>query len=517
VSSWVKGIVALWFVVCFAGGFLACSSGDSDSNVAGGVTDIGNSVAYSGHVYDSDGKAVARARVVAYYDDWKKSEIRDSVETVSDDGGAFELMLDSAAEFVLFASLGDESGIALPVIHENADDATIVIGKSTKYSGHIAGRNTGSVRVVGSNITTELDGDGYFIFYDMPQGDVLLVYTDTTDGAELQSSIVFSTVENKDIYVLPELEIQESDSSSLVSTSAQYYEEKGNDGIKIYEKPSAQGNKHHQVISVSAQTKLDSLDGFVAPLKVDFEKFSDSVKATDLAAFLVGKESSLTALPSEMEFWNDGEALLWVRLAGKVNGKKFNLKLIENEVFAASSPAMDSVVELDGVAAHLHMNGDAKVYEGAALADAVADSAGLFGKGLTLKPGQFIGLDSLDFVGGDFTITLWTKWNGANESSQVLVDHVVSEGDFGDKVPVDAWTYLVVVSKDGKLSLYVDGSLVSEKEFALEELDDGILRIGGSADGEGTWNGALDEVRVVTKAYDAEWISAQYEIIKGLL
>ena len=72
---------------------LACS--DSE-NVAGGVTDIGNSIArepdtlrYFGVVQDLQGRAVPAARVVAYLDNSK--EIVDSLETVADSTGLFKL------------------------------------------------------------------------------------------------------------------------------------------------------------------------------------------------------------------------------------------------------------------------------------------------------------------------------------------------------------------------------------------------------------------------------------------
>ena len=88
-----RNCVACVMSLAFSLSFLACS--DSD-DVAGGVTDIGNSIAdlsdtlrYSGVVQDLQGRAVPAARVVAYLDNSK--EIVDSLETVADSTGFFKL------------------------------------------------------------------------------------------------------------------------------------------------------------------------------------------------------------------------------------------------------------------------------------------------------------------------------------------------------------------------------------------------------------------------------------------
>ena len=71
----------------FVAGLTSCSMSDE---TAGGVTDIGNSVA-SGIVVTEANQPAAHARVVAYYDNWDKTAIEDSVEVVADDKGKFEL------------------------------------------------------------------------------------------------------------------------------------------------------------------------------------------------------------------------------------------------------------------------------------------------------------------------------------------------------------------------------------------------------------------------------------------
>ena len=69
-------------------GFIACSD-SSTKDVAGGVTDIGNSLAYTGVVVDQNGAKVESARVVAYYDSWEQTSIVDSVVTSTDANGIY--------------------------------------------------------------------------------------------------------------------------------------------------------------------------------------------------------------------------------------------------------------------------------------------------------------------------------------------------------------------------------------------------------------------------------------------
>ncbi len=551
---------------------IACSDSGSSNDVAGGVTDIGNSIAYTGRVIDGSGKAVASARVVAYYDGWTLPGVRDSVETVALEDGSFELNLDSAAEFVLYASSGDNCGYVLPEIHQaDSEPSVITIGGRKNYSSHIGGRHTGSVRVVGSNISAELDDEGFFSFADMPPGDVMVVYTDSSDGADLQSRLVFTTVGDESELVLPELTFLENDTSWLTVASSKYYGNSGFDGVKVLE-PTSEAwtgpkeepdsvvvEKPQQKIQVPMPKVSGSLDGFVIPVKLDLGAFSDSVKYSDVAVVLQSGDSTLK-LSSEVEFWGKRKALLWVRLAGNVtDADSLVLSVIEDPLLSDSISSMKEVLQHDGVITNLHLNGDAKVLSyDSTPATSVKDSVGLWGNGLTLKPGQFIDLDTLNPTGGDFTISLWTKWKGPNGHHQILVSQRAYWSDstsrfqwhyegmegwftamksmpgypyavyFGDSIPVGQWVNLVLVSRDHMLSMYVDGevlytseedgSVVSEYEFIPNELNQNVpFRIGGNEVDEETWNGTIDEIRIETIARDAEWIRAQYEAMKTSL
>lgn len=194
---------------------------------------------------------------------------------------------------------------------------------------------------------------------------------------------------------------------------------------------------------------------------------------------------------------------------------------------------------------HLQMDGLEAVYENdSTLAQDVDYVEGISGKAVALKPGQFIDLGTLDPTGGDFTISLWTKWNGPNGQHQILVSqraywsdstsrfqwHFESNGGmftvmksqpavpeaiaFGDSsaVPIGEWCQLTLVSKDHLVSMYVDGKQVGESSYFIpNSLDRAVpLRIGGNEISTETWNGIIDEVRIENIARDPNTIQTHF-------
>lgn len=186
---------------------------------------------YSGIVVNAAGEALANARVVAYYDSKSQLELGDSVVTESDEHGNFQLQLDAGNPFVLFASKGDECGFA------NSDKKNIVVGKRlSMFSAHIFGLFTGYARIVGLAGKSDLDGDGYFVFYNVPPGDINLVYVDS--GAP-QAALSFETLFDREIIVLPELEILQDSYSTgklLNIKKEECYTEEGCSGIRSHKR-----------------------------------------------------------------------------------------------------------------------------------------------------------------------------------------------------------------------------------------------------------------------------------------
>lgn len=449
-----RGRSACVMSLAFSLVLLACSSSD---DVAGGVTDIGNSVAempdtlrYSGVVQDLQGRAVPAARVVAYLDNSK--EIVDSLETIADSAGFFKLgpiPMSQAREAWprFYAESKDQSGLRGDGLSYVRMD-TICIGTRKTVSGKIAGATSGYMRIPGTHLRSPIEENGSFAFDSIPAGyrmDLVYVQDDSAIAR-----FEFTALESRDTLRLPELAVNgDMLTSGDMHYIADYY------GFHYY-------------------------------------------------------------LPNDYYLPN-----------------------------GYGNPKIQKVLRMDGDVKVL--NHDSTVAESVNYVD------GIGGKAVLLEPGQFIDLDTLDPTGGDFTLSLWTKWNGPNGEHQVLFSqrdywsdstsrfqwhYEVNSGTFavmksmpgspeavyfGDStsVPVGEWAFLVLVSKNHKVRMYVNGEPVPiagsdggefEKEFVPNELSRSVhFRIGGDEIETETWNGALDEVWVESIARSPEWIKVMYE------
>lgn len=536
--------------------FTGCTETPENPQQAGGVTDIGNSIA--GVVVDDAGKVVPSARVVAYYDSWNQSGIQDSVVAQADAEGKYELSVKKNAEIILFASSGDDCGLAAT---ENADSTTrnISIGKRRIYSSHIAGRLTGEMRVVGASgdsAVSELDGDGYFIFYNMPPGDITLAYSDSVDTESPERSrIEFTTTGDQNIMVLPELTVLDGDPSWLTVMDLRYYVGEGYAGMLIrnpvsdYWTPVTElpqtDTASSRIIAVDVPQIGEKLIGYQFPIKVDTKAFSDSVKLSDV---VVVNNETWELYPSEIEYWNEDEALLWVRIAGVDSGvTTLNFQVFEDAQLASNLIPFVVGLKYDYVFSRLHFNGETNVRnsDGTA-AKSVADSVGLLGKGITLEQGQYMVIDSVDMTWGLFTMTLWTKWNGDNEAPQVLVSERgdstykfqwrYEDGKFSLKkgapssieitelgaydLPVGEWTHLALTydNVNSLWTMYVNGEKLGDAvKFSPSYTGAAMFpaRVGGSGIEKDSWNGALDEFRFESAIRSSKWIKAVYETQKA--
>lgn len=197
--------------------FCGCSS-ESSSDASSAVLQSGTML-YSGSVVNTLGEIVPHARVVAYYDDLNQVELGDSVVGESDVQGNFELQIDSLKHFVLFASNGTESGFA------NSSKKRIVVGKPlAMFSGHIEKHFTGSVRIEGLREKFELDSDGYFVFYNVPIGDINLVYV---NEGNVYGFLAIETLNDRDIVVLPPLYLDENGDGRLKIHKEECYTQEG--------------------------------------------------------------------------------------------------------------------------------------------------------------------------------------------------------------------------------------------------------------------------------------------------
>ena len=432
-----RNCVACVMSLAFSLSFQACS--DSD-DVAGGVTDIGNSIAdlsdtlrYSGVVQDLQGRAVPAARVVAYLDNSK--EIVDSLETVADSTGFFKLgpipRISAKGSPRFYAESKGLSGLRGDGLSDVRLD-TICVGTRKTVSGKIAGATSGYVRIPGTHLRSPIAEDGSFAFDSIPAGYRMdLVYMQN-DSAIAQFE--FTALESKDSLKLPELSVNgEWLTSNDMPVIADYY-------------------------------------SFHYYLPYDYPE----------------------NLPNG---YGDPEIEVYLGMNRDIN------------VLNHDSSVAENVNYVDGVS----------------------------GKAVLLEPGQFIDLDTLNPTGGDFTLSLWTKWNGFQWHYEVNSGtFAVMKGMpdypgavyFGDStsVPVGEWAFLVLVSKNHMVSMYVNGKAVAiagsdgaefAREFVPNELNRNVpFRIGGDEIGTETWNGVIDEVRVESIARSPEWINAMYERLK---
>lgn len=551
-------------------GFVACSSsGSNPDSVAGGVTDIGNSIAFSGNVQDASGNPVALARVVAYYDSWEQAAIRDSVETVTNDKGEFEIKVDSGATFVLYASSDDDCGLAK--FDSTAQNQRINIGTKKHLMSSMHGKSGGFMRVVGSDLMAQVGSDGSFKFDALPPGDISLVYM---DGGESRARLEFSTVGTDDSLSIPALENTQSH-GWLVITDYRYYKDPSFGGINVFvpenvevptepkEEPKDDSRddgheKHdddHAKNPASVQLKVsvppfsEEAYRFVFPVKFDTRGYMrDSVMVVD---------GDGNEMAYEFDYWNDSSAVLWVHVDTLKAGTgeiSVNVKQGKSSKFVPFGLGMPTVM------ATMHMNDYVNVLNhDFSNAGSPRDKNGFIGDGVTLDAGQFIDMSYLDPCMGDFTLSLWTKWNGPNGHHQVLFSQRAYWSDstsrfqwhfegihgwftvmkssprypeavyFGDStlVPVGEWAYLTLVSKDHMVTMYVngepvefddgDGNIVTAQRFVPNDLNQPVpFRIGGDEIDEESWNGTIDEIRVEAVARSAEWVKASYETQKSV-
>lgn len=464
-----------WALVLAASlAFFACSNGD---DVAGGVTDIGNSIArepdttkIAGTVVDMQGNKMPATRLTLYWDNGYA--IEDSLEAVADSNAQFEFKVasndmhgylqngrttaiqyaDSARDVInafagvyLYARSGSLSGISLP---PSGKATEVRVGSRKALRGSMSGVTSGKVHIGGTHLSADVQEDGSFSFDSIPPGmQEELIYSESDS---VLGYIPFTIQDEGDTVVLPQLE---------------------------------------------------NYDGFL---------------------------------------WNPDLSLL---------ADAYGFNSYHTDYVRWSDTGWTTV--------NIEMNGDEYVFDhDGRLADSVNYVDGVSGKGVLLGAGQYIDLDTLNPTGGDFTLSLWTKWNGPNGEHQVLFcqraywsdstsrfqwHYEVNRGSFavmksmpgypevvffGDStsVPVGEWAFIALVSKDHKVSMYVNGKPVAiansdgtefAGEFVPNELNRSVpFRVGGDEIRTETWNGVIDRVSIETRARTPEWIRATYEALK---
>lgn len=448
-------------------GFTSCSKND---DVAGGVTDIGNSIA-TGVVVTEANVPAARARVVAYYDSWDKTAIEDSVETIADENGFFSITVDSTRNVVLFAENGTATGLSHV---QNSTNTLVVVGHPRRLESSIANANSGYMRIVGSKETVPVNENGSFAFDSMPLGEISLTYV--AEGKP-KARINFMTAIVGDTLKIPSLENLEQNNDWLTIADYRYYSGVAYAGIMV-DVPEGI-TVPEQVIVPQDSTPTDttvkdtSTQGISISLHLDGE---------DTAAKVYNSDGSL-ADPDSVEYVEG------------ISGKGISLKIGQYV----------GVGNIDPTAGDFTLSAWT-VWKGFRVGTIYQL---LFSQRFNWIQSAARFQLQYDFLAS----TIVAVSDGITQTGYVTLSKGNTEK--GGVLPPNEWAHIVLVNKSGLLYLYVNGelaSLATGKAFIPKDFDEPVpFCIGGSETANDTWNGVIDEVTIESIAHDAEWVKAEYE------
>ena len=450
----------------FAFALTSCSKSD---DVAGGVTDIGNSVA-EGFVVTEANQPVAHARVVAYYDDWNNTAIEDSVEVTTDETGKFSLKYDSTRSVVLYAENGFESGLSRV---QNAGNSLVMVGHPRRLESSVAEASSGYMRIVGRSEIASVKSDGSFAFDAMPVGDISLVYV----AEQPQARFNFMTAIVGDTLKIPSLE--NKNVGWLTISDYHYYSGAAYGGIMV---------TVPEDVVVPQDTAKDIIDTTAKDTSV-----TDTTE--ELAISL---ELHMDGSDSEAKVYNnDGTVDDSVNYVEGVSGKGILLKVGQ----------FIEVGKIDPCAGDFTMT-------------AWTQWGGFRGDGIyqilfSERSDWNAGLSRFQLQYEIMTSSITAVGDGADWSGYGYAWLAKGNVERGGSLPMNEWAHLAIVYEGGSLYLYINGELVSAKAGVPFEPKDTTepmpFRIGGSEIANDTWNGAIDEVRIESTAHNAEWVKAEYE------
>lgn len=454
----------------FAAGLTSCSKSDE---TAGGVTDIGNSIA-SGIVVTEANQPVARARVVAYYDNWNKTSIEDSVVVEADDNGIFSLKFDSTRSVVLFAENGSESGLSR-IQHSGA--ALVMVGHPRRLESSVAEAKSGYMRIVGRSEVAPVNSDGSFAFESMPVGEISLVYVASDQS---QARFNFMTAVVGDTLKIPSLE--NKNEGWLTISDYHYYSGAAYGGIMV-NVPDG--------ISVPQDTATPE------PVVPDTTaKDTSAVDTTEELAISLNLHMDGSDSVAKV-YNNDGSVADSVNYVEGVSGKGILLKVGQ----------FVEVGDIDPCAGDFTMSAWTKWsgYRG----------DGIYQLLFAEREDWVAGLSRFQLQYEFMTSSFVAVGDGMDLSGYGYAWLAKGNVERGGTLPMNEWSLLVLVNEGGKLYFYINGELVSNKAgvpFTPKEVATPLpFRIGGSEVANDTWNGAIDEVRIESVARSADWVKAEYE------
>lgn len=469
-----SAVAVLAFLVA---GLSACSE---SKDVAGGVTDIGNSVA-TGIVVTEANMPAAYARVVAYYDSWDKTSIEDSVETKADADGKFNLDFDSTRSVVLYAENGAESGLSRM---QNSANALVMVGHPRRLESSVASATSGYMRIVGSNETAPVKSDGSFAFDAMPVGEISLVYV-ASDQPQARFDFMTSVV--GDTLKIPALEELAKNDGWLTISDYRYYSGAAFGGIMV--------DVPEGLVVPQKETPKDPV---VPPPVVPDTTTTDTAAVDTTEELAISLELHMDGKDEQIEVRdNDGSVADTVTFVEGVSGKGILLKVGQ----------YIEVGKIDPCAGNFTMTAWTKW--GGFRGDGIYQI--LFAE----RSNWDAGMSRFQLQYEIMTSSITAVGDGADFTGYGYAWLARGNVERGGSLPMNEWAHMALVYEGGNLYLYINGELVSDKAgvpFRPKDTEKPMpFRIGGSEVPNDTWNGAIDEVRIESVAHNAEWVKAEYE------
>ena len=417
---------------------------------------------------------VARARVVAYYDNWNKTSIEDSVVVEADDNGIFSLKFDSTRSVVLFAENGSESGLSR-IQHSGA--ALVMVGHPRRLESSVAEAKSGYMRIVGRSEVAPVNSDGSFAFESMPVGEISLVYVESDQS---QARLNFMTAVAGDTLKIPSLE--NKNEGWLTISDYHYYSGAAYGGIMV-NVPDG--------ISVPQDTATPE------PVVPDTTaKDTSAVDTTEELAISLNLHMDGSDSVAKV-YNNDGSVADSVNYVEGVSGKGILLKVGQ----------FVEVGNIDPCAGDFTMSAWTKWsgYRG----------DGIYQLLFAEREDWVAGLSRFQLQYEFMTSSFVAVGDGMDLSGYGYAWLAKGNVERGGTLPMNEWSLLVLVNEGGKLYFYINGELVSNKAgvpFTPKEVAAPLpFRIGGSEVPNDTWNGVIDEVKIESVARSAEWVKAEYE------
>lgn len=518
------------FLVLAAAAALGCSE-----RVAGGSTEIGNSVPVAGIVVDEHGKPAVGCRVNLVplsFNPALGDYLPYAWTTRTDSTGAYRI--EKAVPGIYNIEVEDSSEIALALIQ-----GVIV---SSARNGQVLSQPR-AILTLPASIGIPLDSPSPGAAFYIPGTHVLAV---PDSQAWAAGKVLLEKVPagrySEIVHYLPE----------VFSRNILGREIEVEAGAKVALEPfHAWSHLHRVSVNTTSTGALlaENLIGFPLLVRLDKGSFDFAGAKRSGEDIRIVKEDGRTPLPFEIEYWDalNGQGAIWVRMDTVHAGKSAqSFLLYSGNPDATGRSAPESVFDTsDGFAGVWHMREnlmDATAFGNDATAIGAPPATGLIGLACSFDGvGQHLSIadhPSLDFGTGDFLASAFVQPSAFGTTAQVfakrspdaafeiqlsrdakataLIDTGGAPFNLYGKTALKAgeWYQVALLRSGGKASLYLNGNLeAGPVDLARDVSSDSDLLVGADPmllDGE-RFHGKIDEVRMSRAARTPGWIRFSYE------